>query len=147
MAQEIERKFLVNGTSYLPMATHAINIQQGYLSRNIDSTVRIRISDNKAFITIKSRNQGAKRHEWEYPIPVDEAHEMLQECAVGKILSKTRYIVPFDGFTWEVDIFHGAQDGLAVAEIELPDENTPFNLPPFAGKEVTGNPQYYNSNL
>ena len=94
MAQEIERKFLVKGTSYLSMATKTIHIRQGYISRNIDATVRIRITDNEAFVTIKSRNHGASRHEWEYPIPVADAQEMLHECCDGKVLEKTRYIVP-----------------------------------------------------
>lgn len=147
MAQEIERKFLVKGTSYLSMATKTIHIRQGYISRNIDATVRIRITDNEAFVTIKSRNHGASRHEWEYPIPVADAQGMLHECCDGKVLEKTRYIVPFNGFNWEVDIFHGTNEGLAVAEIELPDENTRFSLPTFAGVEVTGDPRYYNSNL
>lgn len=146
MAKEIERKFLVTDTSYREAATASIGIAQGYLCREPDTTVRIRVADNCGYITVKSRNHGATRHEWEYPISVDDAREMLALCS--GVLSKTRYIVPDSaGLVWEVDEFGGALSGLVVAEIELPSEDTPFAIPPFVGREVTGEPEYYNSNL
>lgn len=147
MAKEIERKFLVKDRSFVDMATEAVDIEQGYLSRRVDATVRVRIYGNCGKLTVKGANCGAVRNEWEYDIPVADASEMLRNCAEGSVLRKTRYIVPFGGFVWEVDFFHGNHEGLAVAEIELPDENASFPLPPFVGKEVTGDPAYYNSNL
>lgn len=147
MAKEIERKFLVENSNFKAFSTCKHEIMQGYLSRRIDATVRVRVMDNKAFLTVKGRNHGVVRDEWEYEIPVDDARDMLQRCAEGSVISKTRYIVPFEGHTWEVDVFHGCHEGLAVAEIELPEANSPFALPPFVGQEVTGNPRYYNSNL
>ncbi len=146
MAKEIERKFLVTDNSYLSMAQSSMRISQGYLSYDPDSTVRIRILDSKAFITVKSRNHGAVRNEWEYEVPVRDAQDMISACKV-RCLEKTRYIVPFGGFRWEVDRFHGDLSGLVVAEIELPREEESFSLPPFLGEEVTHDPAYYNSSL
>ena len=147
MAKEIERKFLVENTNFKVSATHSYEITQGYLSRRIDSTVRVRIKDDKAFLTVKGRNNGAVRDEWEYEIPVADARDMLGRCADGAVITKTRYIVPFEGWIWEVDEFHGHNEGLVVAEIELPSADSPFRVPLFVGKEVTGNPAYYNSNM
>jgi CYTH domain-containing protein len=147
MAQEIERKFLVINQTFTTLATVQHKIRQGYISRHTNGTVRIRIIDNEARITVKSKNIGAVRNEWEYAIPVADAIEMLATCCVGNMIEKTRYVVPSGGFTWEVDVFHGNHEGLIVAEIELPDEHTSFTTPPFIGDEVTGNAAYYNSNL
>jgi len=144
MAKEIERKFLVDDMSFMTLATGKHHICQGYLSRK--PTVRVRILDNRAFITVKSRNLGATRSEWEYEVPVADAREMMRLCTED-LIQKTRYIVPVGNLTWEVDVFEGALSGLIVAEVELPDENTPVALPEFAGKEVTGNPAFYNSVL
>ena len=147
MAKEIERKFMVKDGSYMTEAENSVEIAQGYLSIHPDRTVRVRIAGERGFMTVKTRNVGAVRGEWEFEIPIEDAREILSQAAVG-VLSKTRYYVPSsDGFTWEIDKFHGSLEGLAIAEIELPDEQTPFALPPFAGKEVTGDPRYYNSNL
>ncbi len=107
----------------------------------------MRIKDDKAFLTVKGRNNGAVRDEWEYEIPVADARDMLERCADGAVITKTRYIVPFEGWIWEVDEFHGHNEGLIVAEIELPSADSPFRVPLFVGKEVTGNPAYYNSNM
>ncbi|MCD8386735.1 MAG: CYTH domain-containing protein [Bacteroidales bacterium] len=145
MPLEIERKFLVPDESFKPLAVKATHIRQGYLSTNPDATVRIRITDDEAWITVKSKNHGATRGEWEYAIPVGDAEEMLRLCSSG--LEKTRYIVPWEGHTWEIDEFAGKLQGLTVAEIELKQENENFAIPPFVGEEVTGNPYYYNSNL
>ena len=150
MAKEIERKFLVNGTAYRAMATGSHRIVQGYLSTDPDSTVRIRVRDNEAFLTVKSRNRGAVRDEWEYRIPVDDALDMLATCHRGRLIEKTRYLVPSAdgcGLVWEVDEFHGCHQGLTVAEIELPSPDTAFSRPGFIGDEVTGDPAYYNSSL
>ncbi len=146
MAKEIERKFLVTSDGYRDRAVAAHVVRQGYLSRNPDSTVRVRVIDAKAFITVKGRNAGCVRSEWEYEIPLDDAREMLSLCG-GSIIHKTRWIVPYDDRLWEVDEFHGSREGLVVAEIELRDAADRFDLPDFVGEEVTGNPRYYNSNL
>lgn len=147
MAKEIERKYLVSDQSYRQAATEKRHILQAYLNRDPKSTVRIRIADSNAFLTIKGKNDGAVRDEWEYPIPSDDAIAMIERCASGRIIEKTRYIVPFDGYIWEVDEFAGELQGLTVAEIELPSHDSVFPLPPFIGEEVTGNPRYYNSSL
>lgn len=147
MAKEIERKFLVSNDSYKAMAEGCTHIVQAYLSTTIDSTVRLRIADDKAYITVKSRNKGCSRGEWEYEIPVSDASEMISACHLSKVIDKIRYYVEYKGHTWEVDEFAGKLNGLVIAEIELPEENSPFELPPFAGEEVTGQSQYYNSNL
>ncbi len=148
MAQEIERKFLVRDDSYRTMAVASIELAQAYLSTDPDATVRVRVSGERAWLTVKSRNEGAVRGEWEYMIPRADAMEMLQRCCGSTLVEKTRYIVPAEGgLRWEVDEFHGRHSGLVLAEIELPSEDTPFALPAFAGEEVTGNAAYYNSTL
>ena len=96
---------------------------------------------------MKGANDGATRDEWEYPISAADATEMLNRCAVPPVIDKTRYMVDFDGLVWEVDEFHGALAGLVVAEVELPSEDHTVGLPPFIGREVTGDPRYYNSAL
>jgi adenylate cyclase len=145
MALEIERKFLVNGDSYKNIATDCVEISQFYLSLDPQRTVRVRIKGNKGFLTVKGINNGCVRSEWEYEIPVEEARQMMQICSAG--LSKRRWIVPYQGFTWEVDEFTGRHEGMVVAEVELPSDDSVFPLPPFIDREVTGNPAYYNSSL
>lgn len=146
MAKEIERKFLVKSSEYRDIATAKCSIKQGYLSTHKESTVRVRIKDKSAFITVKGISNGITRDEWEFSIPVDDALEMLRICQ-GNIIEKERYVVDYMGSIWEVDEFHGVHDGLVVAEIELKDENETFPIPPFIGEEVTGNVAYYNSTL
>lgn len=146
MPLEIERKFLVKDSGFKDMASLRVDICQGYLSRVPERTVRVRRLNDKGFITVKSKNTGAVRHEFEYQVPVEDALEMLRMCE-PPIIEKSRYLVEYDGLTWEVDEFHGAKEGLIVAEVELQAEDQTFNLPPFIGKEVTGDPAYYNSNL
>lgn len=145
MPVEIERKFLVINDDYKRMASASHRIVQGYLSTDPQATVRVRVLDNQAFVTIKSKTVGCTRGEWEYSVPLADAEDMLALCRAK--IEKTRWIVPFGGRTWEVDEFGGRLDGLILAEIELPSEDAPYDLPPFAGREVTGDPQYYNSNL
>lgn len=146
--QEIERKFLVKRDgSFKTMASSHSSISQGYM-RCKDATVRIRLRDEKAYITIKgpSSNGGLSRYEFEREIPVADAHEMLKLCH-GGVVEKTRWIVPFEGHTFEVDEFHGVNEGLLFAEVELQSEDETFNIPPFLGPEVTGIRNFYNSHL
>ena len=146
MGIEIEHKYLVVNDKYRNMASSSHRIMQGYLSREPQRTVRIRVKDNQGFITIKGKNVGDTRAEFEYPIPIDDAMQLLNMC-LPTVIEKTRYLVPFDGHTWEVDEFHGVRQGLVVAEIEIGNSNQQYTLPPFVGQNVTGNPDYYNSNL
>ncbi len=147
MAKEIERKFLVTDNSYRCMALRVREMAQGYICREPESTVRVRLADGVGYLTVKTRNRGAVRDEWEFEISAEAALEMLAGVC-GQLIEKTRYVVPAaDGLFWEVDEFHGRLEGLVVAEIELPTEDTPFEQPRFVGDEVTGNPRYYNSNL
>ena len=146
MAYEIEHKYLVINDSFREMATGKVDIRQGYLNRNPDRTVRVRTMGNKGFLTVKSRNHGAKRLEFEYEIPGHEAEEILKIAEPG-IVEKTRWIVPFGGLIWEVDEFHGSQKGVIVAEVEIPELDHCYEKPPFIGQDITGNPDYYNSNL
>ena len=146
MGKEIERKFLVKDDSYKTMAESHRHISQGYLSTDPDRTVRVRTDGNEAWLTVKSRNQGAARGEWEYSIPFDDAMQLMKLCG-GHIIVKTRYYVRCGRHVWEVDAFEENHRGLVVAEIELADENETFDKPPFIGAEVTGQVRYYNSVL
>lgn len=147
MAKEIERKFLVKGVSYRDAAVERRHMVQGYLSRDKDRVVRLRICDNRAWLTIKTANCGAVRHEWEYEIPVADAREMMSACT-GGVIEKTRYCVPAaGGRVWEVDEFAGRLAPLVVAEIELASEDETFAKPEFVGDEVTDDPRYFNSAL
>lgn len=143
MAKEIERKFLVTSDAFKALASEIHHIRQAYLSISPDSTVRLRIRDDKGYITIKNRNQGATRDEWEYEIPVEDAHDMMDRCHCSSAISKDRYIVG----RWEVDQFHGSLEGLVVAEIELSGPDETITLPSFIGREVTNDSRYYNSAL
>ena len=148
MAQEIERKFLVNA-DFKSLVIKESRIIQAYLSSVPERTVRIRINDKKAFITIKgiSNQSGASRYEWEKEISITEAKELLELCEPG-VIDKTRFIIPAEGdLVFEVDEFYGDNEGLTVAEIELPSEETPFTKPEWLGKEVTGDAKYFNSML
>lgn len=147
MAIEIERKYIVADDSWRSMATESKHFCQYYLSTDPDRTIRVRIiDDTTAYITIKSRNRGIARGEWEFAIPVDDAISM-KHLHVGRVISKCRYIVPFAGHTWEVDIFEESLSGLALAEIELATADTSFDIPPFIGREVSDDIRYYNSSL
>ncbi len=146
MAIEIERKFLVVGDAYREAAVRILHIEQGYLSRDPERTVRVRVRDDKGFLTVKGVTDGVTREEYEYEVPVDDARRMLRLALPG-VIDKTRYIVDYAGHRWEIDEFHGDRAPLVVAEIELESEDAEFNLPPYIGEEVTGNPRYYNSNM
>lgn len=145
MAWEIERKFLVKGEGYKVNSSKSYYVQ-GYLVADKIRTVRVRIADNSAFLTIKGKTAGASRLELEYPIPLSDAEKMLHLCE-KPLIEKYRYTLTVNGDIWEVDEFLGENEGLVIAEIELKDENQPFTKPGWLGKEVTGDPRYYNSNL
>lgn len=146
MALEIERKYLVADHSFRELACESIHIRQGYISRDADATIRVRIAGRRAFLTVKTKNKGCVRQEYEYEIPASDGADLLKLCK-GPVISKIRHIVDYAGFKWEIDEFLDNLSGITVAEIELPTPETVFPLPPFAGKEVTGNPDYYNSNI
>ncbi|MGM9826931.1 MAG: CYTH domain-containing protein [Muribaculaceae bacterium] len=145
MAIEIERKFLVANTDYKAMASHSEPICQGYLSVDPDRTVRVRIKGEHGFLTVKSRTHGLTRGEWEYEIPVGDARELLALCP--NPLEKRRWYVEYEGHVWEVDEFGGSHAGLCVAEVELQSADETVTVPGFIGREVTGDPRYYNSSL
>lgn len=148
MAKEIERKFLVSG-EFIHLAVRQIEIVQGYLSVDPGRVIRVRISDSKiAILSVKAPaiNTHFSRHEWEFEIPVSEALEILNVC-LPEVISKTRFIVPFKSHNFEVDIFHGKNEGLIIAELELDSEDEPYEKPDWLGDEVTGKPEFYNSNL
>ena len=147
MAKEIERKFLVTG-DFKQEACDSLRLVQGYISADPDRTVRVRIKGEEGFLTIKGRSSldGLSRYEWEKEIPVSEALELMNLCVSG-VIDKTRYLVPYGGHTYEVDVFHGANEGLVLAEIELADEQEMFEKPSWLGEEVTGDMRYYNSML
>lgn len=146
MAKEIERKFLVNDHSIITTLAGE-RLTQGYLSHDKNATVRIRIAGEHAWLTIKGKTVGATRSEFEYPVPVTDAQEMLDTlCQAGKI-DKTRYRLPQGQLCWEIDVFHGDNNGLVVAEIELPSEDTAFEKPVWLGEEVSHDPRYFNSAL
>jgi len=147
MATETERKFLVKG-EFRHLAVEEIRITQTYLSIDQDKTIRIRIANDKAFITIKGRPIGnsISRSEWEFQIPISDATEMMKLCLNGKIV-KTRYFIPAGEHNFEVDVFHDKNEGLIIAEIELSSDDEKFEIPDWLGEEVTGNPYYYNVNL
>ena len=146
MGVEIEHKYLVINDSYRQLATGKIEIKQGYLSRNPDRIVRIRTMGDKGFLTVKGRNKGDFRLEFEYEIPEADAKDIISLAEPG-IVEKTRYIIPYDELIWEVDEFHGSLTGVIVAEVELPEQGLTYVKPPFIGKEITGDPNYYNSNM
>lgn len=148
MSLEIERKFLVKSTDFKKEFFDKKQIKQGYLNSNKNRTVRIRISDNKAYITIKgiSNKTGTTRFEWEKEIEKKEAEQLLLLCEPA-IIDKIRYLVKIENHTFEIDEFFGDNDGLIVAEIELNSENETFIKPEWLDKEVTGIKKYYNASL
>ena len=157
---EIERKYLVTSDCYKELAVARYHIRQGYISREKTGTVRVRITDDKAYLTIKGKPAAGHfaRYEWEKEIDMQEAEELMKLCQ-GTVIDKTRWIVPAETvdnlqFTvdnlqliWEVDEFHGKHEGLVVAEIELESEEQSFEQPAFIGDEVTHDPRYYNANM
>lgn len=146
MGVEIERKFLVASDAWRQLGTPTL-LRQGYLSTDPSKTVRVRIEGEGGVITIKSKSEGAARGEWEYPIPLADAAELLDRLCERPLVEKYRRRIDYAGFTWEVDEFLGENAGLVVAEIELPSEDAAFERPDWIGQEVTSDKRYYNSNL
>jgi adenylate cyclase len=145
MALEIERKFLVRGSPWKTLAQVAL-MRQGYLLAHPARVVRVRIEGEKATITIKGAMQGIVRGEWEYPIPFDDACDLLTLCE-QPLIEKYRYRIPYEGMVWELDVFIGENAGLVVAEIELKSEGQTFPKPDWVADEVTHDARYLNSNL
>jgi adenylate cyclase len=146
MATEIERKFLVDVARWQP-GDEGTAFEQGYLSSHKERTVRVRIEGTRATLTIKGLTTGVTRAEYEYEIPVDDAAVMLRDLCERPLISKRRHLERYEGKTWEIDVFHGDNEGLVIAEIELTSESEPFAVPPWAIEEVSHDPRYYNANL
>jgi adenylate cyclase len=146
MGTEIERKFLVLSADYRNGATvHAY--RQGYLLNEREKVVRIRTFDGRAYLAVKGKTNNVTRTEFEYEIPETDANQMLDAFCSGAVLEKNRYVLDVGGRHWEVDEFHGANEGLVVAEIELQHESDTFSKPDWLGTEVSHDPRYYNNNL
>jgi adenylate cyclase len=147
MSFEIERKFLVLSDAWRNSAIRHTKIRQAYLDSNAKVSIRVRIKDgSSAILTLKSRSSKLRRREFEYPIPTLDAEELIS-LRRNYIIEKVRHIVPYGKLNWEVDVFSGENQGLVLAEIELPDENQQIELPPWIGAEVTGQDRYYNGTL
>lgn len=144
MAQEIERKFLVTGDAWRGQVRSSARYRQGYLSNGGRCSVRVRVAGDAAYLNIKSATLDIVRTEYEYPIPVADAEEMLDQLCSGLLIEKTRHFVDFGGFVWEIDVFEGMNHGLVIAEIELDHADAEFPRPPWAGAEVSDDPRYYN---
>lgn len=146
MGVEIERKFLLAGDGWRQLGEPVL-LRQGYLCSDPVRTVRVRIEGGAGVLTIKSKGSGVRRGEWEYPIPLPEAQELLDTLCERPLVEKYRRRIAHAGFTWEVDEFLGENAGLVVAEIELPSEDAVFDKPDWIGEEVSGDKRYYNSSL
>jgi adenylate cyclase len=146
MPLEIERKFLVAHEGWRAAAGPGTRLAQGYLCADADRTVRIRLAGDEAWLTVKGPTEGISRAEFEYPIPAAEAREMLDLC-LPSVIEKTRHRLDFEGFTWEIDEFHGENEGLLLAEVELASADQSPPLPGWLGPEVSDDPRYANSRL
>lgn len=146
MGKEIERKFLPRNDGWRAGAP-GVRYRQAYLSTEPQRTVRVRRAGDQAYLTIKGKSVGAARLEYEYPIPVQDADEMLDGLCLKPVIEKTRYRVEHGGLTWEVDEFEGVNAGLVIAEVELESEDQAVELPDWVGEEVTGDQRYYNASL
>ena len=147
MAIEIERKFLLANDNWRALVSKSIHYRQGYLNSDEHSSVRIRVSDDTAKINIKSATIGSQRHEYEYDIPAQDAHELLDTLCHKPLVEKTRHLVVIKQHTWEIDEFAAENQGLIVAEIELSQVDEQFEKPEWVGKEVTEDIRYYNNQL
>jgi adenylate cyclase len=143
---EIERKFLVKGDDWRRLGT-PIRIAQGYLGDSIERVVRVRTAGEEAFITVKGLSTGITRLEYEYSIPLQDANEMLERLCLRPLIVKTRWVVRHAGSLWQVDEYHEPRSDLVVAEIELGSVDEAFEVPPWIGEEVSGNPAYYNHTM
>lgn len=147
MAIEIEHKFLLANDEWRQAVHRSVVYRQGYLSSEPTTSIRVRISDEHAWLNIKSAVIGTHRHEYEYEIPLADADEIISNLCRKPLIEKTRHLVRDDGNLWEIDEFAGANQGLVVAEIELPEIGMAFNKPAWVGLEVTDDLRYYNNNL
>ena len=147
MALEIEHKFLLANDDWRQEIHHSVYYKQGYLSNNPLTSVRVRISDNQAWINIKSATIGNHRHEFEYEIPLQDAQQLLDELCYQPLIEKTRHFVHRQTHIWEIDEFKGENQGLIVAEIELSALEEQFDKPDWLGLDVTDDLRYYNNNL
>lgn len=143
MGVEIERKFLVSGTGWQD-SSRVTRFRQGYLSTEPERSVRVRLAEDRAFLTIKGKSVDAERAEYEYPLPVADAVELLDELCLKPLIEKDRYLVRHAGLTWEVDVFLGANAGLVLAEVELESADQEIDLPPWVGTEVTSDRRFFN---
>ena len=146
VGEEIERKFLVSGEAWRETA-EGTRYRQGFLSTEPERTVRVRVAGPRGSITVKGKNVGARRAEFEYEIPVADAERMLDTLCQRPLIEKVRYTLAAGPHTWEIDVFEGSNAGLLVAEIELSSEDEAFEKPAWVGDEVTDDPRYFNSNL
>ncbi|WP_416795796.1 CYTH domain-containing protein [Ciceribacter azotifigens] len=147
MAKEIERKFLVANDDWRALATSATPMRQAYVVLMHDRSVRVRTKNGtSAQLTVKIGQNSLVRDEFEYPIALDDAEEMIA-LAVGNVIEKVRYTVEHHGFVWEIDVYEGAYHGLVIAEVELRDESDTPSLPHWIGREVTGDRRYSNQAL
>ena len=146
MAKEIERKFLVDTALWRPMAAGTL-YRQGYLSSVNERVVRVRVAGDRGFLTIKGLTTGVSRLEFEYPIPLADATVMLNQLCERPLIKKTRHREVFAGRTWEIDVFHGDNDGLVMAEVEIANPEDKIELPRWAGDEISNDPRYFNNNL
>ena len=146
MAKEIERKFLVDSSDAHWRSAQPVVMKQGYLNLDSERTVRVRVRGEQAFLTVKGLTTGMSREEFEYEVPVEDGDAMLRLCH-HPLIEKTRYEFEFKGNVWEIDEFHGVNEGLVVAEIELTDEAQTFDAPDWIREEVTDDPRYFNSSL
>ena len=147
MAIEIEHKFLLANNGWREHVSHHVIYRQGYLTSQATSSIRVRISDKQAWLNIKSATIGTQRSEYEYEIPLSDAHEILDNLCLKPVIEKTRHFVTHDNHQWEIDEFEGENTGLIVAEIELSEIGETFAKPDWLGKEVTQDVRYYNNNL
>ena len=147
MGIEIERKFLVANESWRRLYTRKQRLRDGLIASSADSKVRVRLYEDKATLTVKSKSDSSVRAEFEYEIPVEDAKELLQKHCVNAVLEKIRYYAPYAGFEWEVDVYEGLLEGVILAEVELESADADVPLPDWVGAEVTGKPEHKKINM
>lgn len=147
MPIEIERKFLLANDHWRALVRHSTRLRDGILAFYDGRKIRIRFYDDKATLTVKGPRKGLSRHEFEYEIPASDGLILLQQHCKGEVVEKTRHHISYHGHEWTVDEYHGLLDGVIVAEVELPREDTPVDLPAWVGKEVTGVEKYRKVNM
>jgi adenylate cyclase len=147
LATEIERKFLLANDGWRTQYAHRKRIRDGLIATTAGRKVRVRAYADRATLTVKAKTNGSGDAEYEYEIPLTDAEELLATQCDGRVLSKTRYYVPYKGFTWEIDEYDGLLSGVVLAEVELSREDVEVPLPPWVGAEITGRPEYKKSNM